>query len=158
MAERRCEELGWGRGPRLFEVFLEPTCPHCARAFGKLMPLLERVGEERVTLRIRLQSQPWHLFSGVVSRAILAASATGGGKAAAWQAMAQVFAHREEFVCTDHCSGPNLEVSPAEMLRRIERLTGLDLDEAFRLEAVTTAVTWHARYAGRTASTFPRAS
>ena len=147
MTDVRCDELSWGRGPRVLDVFLEPTCPHCARAFGKLMPLLEAAGEDRLTMRVRIQSQPWHLFSGVVSRAVLAASATEGGKAPAWQVMEQVYAHREEFVCVDHSSGPNLEVSPGEMLRRVEALTGLELGTAFERQEVTTALMRHARFA-----------
>jgi protein-disulfide isomerase len=147
MTDVRCDELSWGHGPRVVDVFLEPTCPYCARAFGKLMPLLEAAGEDRLTLRLRMQSQPWHLFSGVVTRAILAASATEGGKAAAWRAMEQIYAHREDFVCTDHNRGPNLDASLAEMLRRIEALTGLGLGAAFEREEVTTAMKRHARFA-----------
>jgi protein-disulfide isomerase len=147
MTDVRCDELSWGRGPRVLDVFLEPTCPHCSRAFGKLRPLLEAAGEDRLTLRLRMQSQPWHLFSGVVTRAILAASTTEGGKAAAWRVMEEVYAHRDDFVCVDHSSGPNLEASLAEMLRRIEALTGLELGEAFGRKEVTTAMTRHARFA-----------
>ena len=36
----RADPLVWGHGPRAFEVFLEPTCPFSARAFGKLDALL----------------------------------------------------------------------------------------------------------------------
>lgn len=69
------EPLVWGQGPRVFEVFLEPTCPFSAKAFAKLDPLPSRAGEDRLTVKIRLLSQPWHLFSGIVTRSILAASA-----------------------------------------------------------------------------------
>jgi protein-disulfide isomerase len=128
-------------------VFLEPTCPHSARAFGKLMPLLARAGEERLTIRITIHSQPWHLSSGLISRAILAASATEGGKAAAFTVMERVYAHRGDFEPSDHCRGPNLDVSLSEMLRRIKALTGIELGAAFTLEAVTEAMTRHARFA-----------
>lgn len=55
------QPLVWGHGPRTFEVFLEPTCPYSVRAFNKLDDLLDEVGADNVTIKIRLQSQPWHL-------------------------------------------------------------------------------------------------
>lgn len=36
----RADPLTWGNGPRIFEIFLEPTCPYSVRAFGKLVALL----------------------------------------------------------------------------------------------------------------------
>ncbi|MFT4047550.1 MAG: hypothetical protein QM661_12770 [Solimonas sp.] len=30
------DALSGGHGPRMLDVFLEPTCPHSVRAFGKL--------------------------------------------------------------------------------------------------------------------------
>ena len=60
--------LVWGHGPRIFEAFLEPTCPYSGRTFGKLDELLATVGESNMTLKIRLHSQPWHMFSGVIER------------------------------------------------------------------------------------------
>ena len=62
----RADPLVWGHGPRVFEVFLEPTCPYSVRAFGKLDDLLAQSGEDRVTIKIRLQSQRV-LFRKVVS-------------------------------------------------------------------------------------------
>ena len=47
---------------------------------GKLDDLLAQATEDRIT--IRLQSQPWRMYSGVIVRCILAASALKGGKAA----------------------------------------------------------------------------
>ncbi|VEC82791.1 Uncharacterised protein [Raoultella ornithinolytica] len=58
----QAQPLVWGHGPRTFEVFLEPTCPFSVRAFNKLDELLDEVGADNVTIKIRLQSQPWHLF------------------------------------------------------------------------------------------------
>jgi hypothetical protein len=55
-----------GHGPRVFEVFLEPTCPFSVEAFGKLEDLLDQAGEDRVTVKVRLQSQPWHMYSAVI--------------------------------------------------------------------------------------------
>ena len=89
------QPLEWGHGPRTFEVFLEPTCPFSVRAFNKLDALLKHVGEDKLTVKIRLQSQPWHLFSGVIVRCILAASTLPDGKAAAHKVMQAVADHRE---------------------------------------------------------------
>ncbi len=58
------DPLVWGHGPRVFEVFLEPTCPFSVRAFNKFDALLSEVGEDKMTLKIHLQSQPWHMLSG----------------------------------------------------------------------------------------------
>ena len=55
----RADPIVWGLGPRVFEVFLEPTCPFAIRAFGKLENLLDKAGEDRITVKGRLQSQPW---------------------------------------------------------------------------------------------------
>jgi class 3 adenylate cyclase len=104
----RADPLVWGHGPRIFEVFLEPTCPFSVRAFGKLEDLLDKAGEDRITVKVRLQSQPWHTYSGVIVRCILAASTFEGGKTAAKSVMAAVTAHREEFEFDRHCTGPIL--------------------------------------------------
>ena len=71
----RADPLVWGHGPRVLEVFLEPTCPFSVKAFSKLDDLLGQAGEDQITLKLRLQSQPWHMYSGVIVRCILAASA-----------------------------------------------------------------------------------
>ena len=76
----RADPLVWGHGPTTFEVFLEPTCPFSVRALGKLDELLEQGGAGPVTVKIRLHSQPWHMYSGVIVRAVLAASTLTGGK------------------------------------------------------------------------------
>ncbi|MFA1643954.1 MAG: thioredoxin, partial [Enterobacteriaceae bacterium] len=31
----QAQPLEWGHGPRIFEVFLEPTCPFSVKAFNK---------------------------------------------------------------------------------------------------------------------------
>lgn len=79
----RADPLAWGHGPRLFEMFLEPTCPFSVRAFGKLDALLEAAGEARITVRLTMQSQPWHMYSGVVTRCVIAASTLPGGRESA---------------------------------------------------------------------------
>lgn len=62
----RADPLAWGHGPRVLEAFLEPTCPFSVKAFGKLDELLAQAGEDRITVKLRLQSQPW-LGWGTVS-------------------------------------------------------------------------------------------
>ena len=138
--------LELGHGPLELEVFLEPTCPFSKRAFEKLAPLLEKVGEDRLTIKIRFVSQPWHLFSGVVTRTILAATATPGGREAGLLAMRAVYDHREEFEFENHCSGPNMDRTPAEIIAHLSKLTGLDLAAPFRLKSVDQALRWHTKY------------
>ena len=70
----RAEPLSWGHGPRTVEMFLEPTYPHPVRAFGKVDDLLREAGEDLITVKLHLQSQPWHMYSGMVVRCIIAAS------------------------------------------------------------------------------------
>ena len=143
----RAEPLTWGNGPHRFEVFLEPTCPFSARAFGKLWEFLDRVGEDRATLWVRLHSQPWHLFSGIVTRAILAASTTEGGKEAARSVMRAVYDHREEFEFKDHCGGANLDATPNQVIARIEGYGGVPLAEAFAIPGLDRETRWHCKYA-----------
>lgn len=143
----QAQALEWGHGPRIFEVFLEPTCPFSVKAFNKLNAFLERAGEDRVTVKIRLQSQPWHLFSGVIVRCILAASTLADGKAAARKVMQAVADHREEFEFTDHCSGPNMQATPEEIIARIERYSGVQVAEAFARPELQNEIKWHCKYA-----------
>lgn len=141
------DPLSWGHGPKLLEVFIEPTCPFSGRAFGKFDALLAAAGEDRLTLKLRLLSQPWHAFSPIVTRAVLAASTTPGGKAAAKAVLAAVFAHRERFDLVDHASGPNLDRTPRALLAEIESLSGVSLMAAFERPALQVDLKWHARYA-----------
>ena len=141
------EALVWGQGDTVLDVFLEPTCPHCGRAFGKLKDLMDAAGEDKLTLRIILHSQPWHIFSPVVSRAVLAAAATEGGKAAAWSVLEAVFNNREDFIAFEHCKGDNMAISPGAMLERIVALTGIDFMEAFETKALANDFKWHTKFA-----------
>ncbi len=143
----RADPLVWGRGPCTFEVFLEPTCPFSVKAFGKLDDLLAQAGEDRITLKIRLHSQPWHMYSGVVVRCILAASTLEGGNEAAKSVMAAVAAHREEFEFDRHCGGPNLDATPNDIIKRIERYSGVKLADAFAIPDLDREVKWHTKYA-----------
>lgn len=143
----QAQPLEWGHGPRIFEVFLEPTCPFSVKAFNKLNALLEQAGEDKITVKIRLQSQPWHLFSGVIVRCILAASTLPEGKAAAHKVMQAVADRREEFEFTDHCSGPNMQATPEEIIARIEHYSGVQLADAFARPELQTVIKWHCKYA-----------
>ena len=128
----RADPLVWDHGPRVFEVFLEPTCPFSVKAFGKLEDLLDQAGEDRITVKVRLQSQPWPMYSGVIVRCILAASTLERGKTAAKSVMTAVAAHREEFEFDRHCSGPNLDATPNDIIRRIERYSGGETSRGLR--------------------------
>jgi predicted DsbA family dithiol-disulfide isomerase len=141
------DPLAWGHGPRVFEVFLEPTCPFSVKAFGKLDALLAQAGEDRITIKIRLQSQPWHMFSGVIVRCILAASVLEGGKEAAKAVMAAVAAHQEEFEFERHCRGANLDATPNDIIARIEGISGVKLAEAFAIPDLDREIKWHCKYA-----------
>lgn len=141
------DPLVWGRGRRRLEIFLEPTCPFSAKAFAKLDDLLSRAGEDRLTIMIRLQSQPWHQFSPVTMRAILAASTHPDGKSAARRVMAAIFAHRDEFDLVQHASGPNLDRSLRDTLQLIERYSGVDVVQSFQQPQLDREMKWHAKYA-----------
>jgi len=143
----RADPLTWGRGPRLLEMFLEPTCPYSVRAFGKIDETLATAGEDRITIKIRLQSQPWHMFSGVIVRCIIAASTLPKGKEAAKAALAAVAAHREEFEFLRHAGGPNMDATPNDIIARIEGYSGLKLKEAFAIPDLDREIKWHCKYA-----------
>jgi hypothetical protein len=63
----RADPLVWGRGACVFEVFLEPTCPFSVKAFGKLDDLLGQAGEDHITIKLCLQSQPWSRSGALLS-------------------------------------------------------------------------------------------
>ncbi|RVT95724.1 thioredoxin [Rhodovarius crocodyli] len=141
------DELSWGHGPRVFEMFLEPTCPYSVRAFNKMDALLALAGADKVTVKLRLQSQPWHMYSGVVMRCVLAASTLPAGREAAKKVLAAVGAHREEFEFEAHARGPNMDATPRQIIARIEEYSGLALAEAFDVKELQAAIKWHAKYA-----------
>jgi len=143
----RADPLVWGHGPRVFEAFLEPTCPFSVKVFHKLDDLLAQAGPDRITVKIRLQSQPWHMYSGVIVRCILAASTLPGGKAAAKSVMAAVAAHRADFEFERHCRGPNMDATPHDIIARIERLSFVQVAEAFAIPDLDREIKWHCRYA-----------
>lgn len=141
------DPLAWGNGPRIFEVFLEPTCPYSVRAFGKLDALLDQAGKDKITIKIRLQSQPWHMYSGVIVRCIIAASTLEGGKETAKKVMAAVAAHRDEFEFERHAGGANMDVTPNQIIERLEAYSGVKLKDAFAIPDLDREIKWHCKYA-----------
>jgi hypothetical protein len=87
------------------------------------------------------------MYSGVIVRCILAASTLEGGKAASKSVMAAVAAHREEFEFDHHCGEPHLDATPNDIIRRIERSSGVGLAEAFAIRDLDREVKWHCKYA-----------
>ncbi|MGO4480855.1 thioredoxin [Rhizobium pisi] len=141
------DPLTWGNGPRIFEAFLELTDPYSAKAFNKLDALLDQAGVDRITVKIRLQSQPWHMYSGVITRCVIAASTLEGGKETAKKVMAAVAAHREEFEFDKHAGGPNMDVTPNQIIERLEGYSGVKLKEAFAIPDLDREIKWHCKYA-----------
>lgn len=140
------DPLVWGHGPRIFEAFLEPTCPYSARTFAKLDELLAEAGEDKITIKIRLHSQPWHMFSPVLVRAVIAAATLPEGKAAAKSVLAAIFTRIPEFEFDHHTTGPNRDATPNDLIRRIEGYTGLKLFGAFDIVGLDKEIRWQARY------------
>lgn len=141
------DPLTWGTGPHLFEVFLEPTDPYSTKAFSKLDALLDQAGEDNVTIKVRLQSQPWHMYSGVIVRCIIAASTLEGGKNTAKKVIAAVAAHREEFEFVHHAGGPNLDATPNQIIERLEGYSGVKLKAAFAIPDLDREIKWHCKFA-----------
>jgi hypothetical protein len=146
-ASWRADPLVWGHGSRIFEVFLEPTCPYSVKTLAKLDQLLNDMGEDKLTLKIRLHSQPWHMFSGVIVRAVFAASTLPEGKAAAKKVLTAIADHREEFEFEHHATGLNRDATPNDILRRIEGYTGLKLMDAFNEKSLNKIYKLECRYA-----------
>lgn len=146
-ASWHADPLTWGTGPRIFETFLEPTCPYSVKTFNKLDELLSQAGEDRITVKIRLQSQPWHMYSGVIVRCIIAASTLEGGKETAKKVISAVAAHREEFEFARHAGGPNMDVTPNQIIERLEGYSGIKLKEAFAIPDLDREIKWHCKYA-----------
>jgi hypothetical protein len=69
--------------------------------------------------------------SGVIVRCILAASTLPHGREQAHKVLKAVADHREEFEFTDHCSGPNMNATPQQIIERIERYSHVSLAAAF---------------------------
>jgi hypothetical protein len=154
--EYKARKWIWRDGRRLslngavdlgFSRCLEPTCPFSNKAFGKIKELLSAAGEDKITVKVRLQPQPWHMYSGVIVRAILAASTLDNGREAAWCVMEAVAAHRDEFEFDKHCTGANRTATPNDILARIESYSGVKLAPAFDIPDLDKAIKMHSRYA-----------
>lgn len=143
----RADPLEWGHGATVFELFLEPTCPYSVKAFNKIWPLLDKAGEDRLTVKIRLQSQPWHMYSGVLVRCVLAASTTPDGKSAAKAVLAAIAANRESYEFHKHSGGANMDVTPNQLIARLEQESGVALAAAFAFPDLDKAVKWQCKYA-----------
>ncbi len=146
-SRRRPDPLSWGRGERVLELFLEPTCPYSVRAFNKMHDLLAVAGAERITVKLRLHSQPWHMYSGVIVRCVLAASMLEGGRNDAWRVLKAVGDNREAFEFEGHCRGANMDATPNDIIRRIEDHSGLALAAAFELPELVAEIKRHTRLA-----------
>lgn len=140
------DPLTFGGGPRLFEIFLEPTCPFSCRAYGKVDALLEAAGADRITVKLRFVSQPWHMLSGLLVRCILAASMLPGGKENARKVMDAIAAHREEFEFDHHFGGPNLDATPRQIIDRLVAYSGVALWDAYEARELEKEIKWHAKY------------
>lgn len=147
MATRTADALEWGRGPQVFEMFLEPTCPFSVKAFRKMDAFLDAAGRDRVTVKLRMQSQPWHMFSPVVMRCVLAASMLEGGRETARRVLQAVADNREAFEFEQHRKGPNMDATPNQIIARLEERSGVALAEAFAFPELEAQIKRHAKYA-----------
>jgi hypothetical protein len=87
------------------------------------------------------------MYSGVITRCVLAASTLPGGREDAKRVLLEVGRRREEFEFEKHCRGPNMDVTPNQIIARVEACSGLALAEAFADPELQAAVKWHTRYA-----------
>ncbi len=61
--------------------------------------------------------------------------------------MQAVADHREEFEFTDHCSGPNMNATPQQIIERIERYSHVLLGPPFARPELQDVIKWHGKYA-----------
>ena len=140
------QSLTLGRGSSVFDVFLEPTCPFSARVFSKLPSLIDTAGSDMVSVRIWLHSQPWHMYSGVLCRAIAAAANQDPEGSSALDVMEAIFRSRGAYEFDAHCRGPLLNTSPHQLLSRLVEESGVDFWEAFDDENLQTVIKQHAKF------------
>ncbi len=57
-----------------------------------------------------------------------------------------VFAERDSYEFTNHASGPNMDQTPSDILRRIKAATGLALRAAFDIPDLDRQIKWHCNY------------
>jgi hypothetical protein len=87
------------------------------------------------------------MYSGVITRCILAASTLNAGKTAAKSVLAAVGAHREDFEFERHSWGANMDATPNDIIARVERYSGVPLAEAFAIPDLDREIKWHCKYA-----------
>src|SRR5476651_1335909 len=87
------------------------------------------------------------MYSGVVTRCVLAASTLQAGREAAKAVLAAVAAHREEFEFERHAGGPNMKATPNDIIARIEAYSGFKLAAAFAIPDLDREIKWHCKYA-----------
>ena len=104
----RADPLVWGQGPASSRCSWNRPARFLSRLSANSKTCSTRAGEDRITVKVRLQSQPWHMYSGVIVRCILAASTLEGGKTAAKSVMAAVAPHRAEFEFDDGLVQPDM--------------------------------------------------
>jgi hypothetical protein len=99
-----------------------------------------------------------HMYSGVIVRCILAASTLEAGKAAVnplWRRWPRI-GRNSKF--DRHCSGPNLDATPNDIIRRIERYSGVKLARPSRSPISTARSSGTANMPTRMAFTSRRLS
>ena len=51
------------------------------------------------------------------------------------------------FEFTDHCSGPNMNTTPQQIIERLERYSHVSLAAAFARPELQNEIKWHSKYA-----------
>lgn len=87
------------------------------------------------------------MYSGVLVRCIIAASTLEGGKETARTVMTAIAAHREEFEFDHHAGGANMDVTPNQIIERLEGHSGVKLKDAFAIPNLDREIKWHCKYA-----------
>jgi hypothetical protein len=81
----RADPLIWGHGPRVLEVFLEPTCPFSVKAFGKLDDLLGQAGEDQITIKQYARQNGIHVSPTFMIDGLVQADMSSGDPVVDWQ-------------------------------------------------------------------------
>ena len=61
--------------------------------------------------------------------------------------MAAIAAHREEFEFARHAGGANMDVTPNQLIERLENYSGIQLKDAFSIPDLDREIKWHSKYA-----------
>ena len=126
--------------------------PVLARAFSKIDETLGTAGKDLITLKIRLQSQPWHLYSGVVTRCVSRpppCPKARRGAAGAWR--------RWPSIATSSSSentpeARNMDATPRQIIARLEGYSGVSSPSLPAIAQTSTGeAKWHCNTRARTA-------